>query len=317
MAFLNVKKMLLACFFYFLLNYSNQYFALSGATQGTTYAVKYEGQENYQMQIDSILAEVDQQLSLWNPRSDLVAINQGTWTTKVPKHVGILYDLSQTINKKTNGYFDVSIGPIIRFYGFHSESQDNPWKSPPTQLVGKIKLDKNQNVLKLDKDASFDFNAIAQGYTVDLIVAFLESKKSQNYLVEIGGEIRGKGKNQQNEVWKIGIENPKNQEELLKIIPLADASIATSGSYHNFKIKNGKKLSHVIDPKTGLGVGHSLLSITVKAKTTAEADAYATAFLAMGLEKSKVLSKKLKLKIYAIYDHDGNLETYKSDDFEL
>jgi FAD:protein FMN transferase len=300
----------------FLFSFSDDYFALSGATQGTTYAVKYEGKQNYQMQIDSILAEVDQQLSLWNPRSDLVAINQGTWNGKAPKHISVLYDLSQTINKKTNGYFDVSIGPIIRYYGFHSESQDNPWKIPPTQLVGKIKLDKNQNVIKLDPEASFDFNAIAQGYTVDLIVEFLESKKSQNYLVEIGGEIRGKGYNQQKEIWKIGIENPKNEEELMKIISLSDAAVATSGSYHNIKIKNGKKLSHVIDPKTGLGVEHSLLSITVKAKSTAEADAYATAFLAMGLEKSKILSQKLKLKIYAIYDHDGSLETYKSDDFE-
>jgi FAD:protein FMN transferase len=309
--------MLLTYLFCFLLTFNNQYFSLSGATQGTTYAVKYDGIENYQMEIDSILAEVDQQLSLWNPKSDLVAINQGIWAGKVPKHIGILYTLSQGINKKTNGYFDVSIGPIIRYYGFHSESQDNPWKTPPTQLVGKIKLDANQQVIQLDKDASFDFNAIAQGYTVDLIVEFLESKKSMNYLVEIGGEIRGKGKNQQNEVWKIGIENPKNQDELMKIISLADAAIATSGSYHNFKIKNGKKLSHVIDPKTGLGVEHNLLSITVQAKTTAEADAYATAFLAMGLEKSKVLSKKLKLKIYAIYDHDGTLETYKSPGFEL
>jgi FAD:protein FMN transferase len=309
--------MLFIYLFHFLISSSGQYFALSGTTQGTTYAVKYEGNENYQKQIDSVLLEVDQQLSLWNPKSDLIAINQGTWSGKVPNHIGTLYELSKDINKKTNGYFDVSIGPIIRYYGFHSESLDNPWKTPPTHLIGKIRLDKNQNVEKLDKDASLDFNAIAQGYTVDLIVAFLESKGSVNYLVEIGGEIRGRGKNQQKEVWKIGIENPKNQEELMKIISLTDAAIATSGSYHNYIIKNGKKLSHVIDPKTGLGVEHGLLSITVQAKTTAEADAYATAFLAMGLEKSKMLSKKLKLKIYAIYDHDGNLETYKSADFEL
>jgi FAD:protein FMN transferase len=297
--------------------FTDPYQVLSGPAQGTTYSIKYQGKDTYQKQIDSILNEVDQQLSLWNPKSDLNAINQNKWTGSAPSHILFLYNLSTKIQKKTKGYFDVSIGPLITFYGFHTQDAEIKWKSPPVHLLGKVIIDKNNLVSKKDPDATFDFNAIAQGYTVDLIATYLESKNTENYIVEIGGEIRAKGINQQKEVWQIGIESPINQEIMQKIVSLKNEAMATSGSYQNFKIKKGKKISHIIDPKTGLTVEHSLLSVTVFHATAAEADAYATAFLAMGLEKSQALASKIKLKIYAIFENDkGQIETWKSPTFD-
>ncbi len=309
--------MFLLILFSFLFSKPTQFYATSGKIQNKEYSVKFEGKEVYQTQIDSIFAVIDTELSLLNPKSVLSGINNGTWTDPAPQHIMAVYTISKKIHKKTHGYFDPTVGPILRYYGFYPDTIEHKWKTAPIELLGKIKIDKSQTIIKQDPEASFDFNAIVKGYMVDQVAAFLDANGCSNYLIELGGVIRAKGNNQQNEVWKIGIENPHNIDESIKIVDLNNVSIGTTGSFNTYKIDKGKKVSHVIDPKTGLGVEHSLLSVSVQAASSAEADAYATALLAMGLEKAKVLAKKQKIKFYAIYEQDGKLETYKTNGFAL
>ncbi len=294
---------------------SNQFYAVSGKIENKTYSVKYEGKENYQTQIDSILLEIELEISNQNPNSILQAVNANEWPEPAPWHLIEVYNLSQKLNKKTKGYFDPTVGPILQFYGFYPDKKENIWEKVPLHLLGKIKINKANLVEKLEPEASFDFGAIYKGYMSDYIADFLNSKGCDNYLIELGGVIVAKGKNQQKETWKIEIENPLNTEEAIKVIDIDNAAIGTTGSFKSYKMKAGKKVSHVIDPKTGLGVDHSLLSVTVKAKSGAEADAYATAFLAMGLEKAKAMAKKQKLEFYAIYEQDNKLENFKTNGF--
>jgi thiamine biosynthesis lipoprotein len=176
--------------------------------------------------------------------------------------------------------------------------------------------------VKNDERTTIDFNAIAQGYSVDLVGTFLEARGIENYLVDIGGEVKARGVKPDGSFWKIGIEKParqKNDErELKEIIVLKNKSVATSGSYRKFYEKDGVRYSHTIDPKTGYPVQHSLLSVSVVADNTALADAYATSFMVMGLERSKqFLRLHPELDAFFIYaDDQGNYRTYATEGFK-
>jgi thiamine biosynthesis lipoprotein len=165
-----------------------------------------------------------------------------------------------------------------------------------------------------------DFNAIAQGYSVDVLASFLESKGIRNYMVELGGEVKAKGKKDNNEYWKIGIDQPnevfKDERPLEAVVHLRDRALATSGNYRKYYVENGQKHSHIINPHTGFPEKHNLLSATVIALDCMTADAYATAFMVMGLEKSKQFlskNKALNLEVHFIYDENGVWKTYTSE----
>ena len=166
-----------------------------------------------------------------------------------------------------------------------------------------------------------DFSAIAKGYGSDVIANFLKSKKIYNYMVEIGGEVVCSGKNDENKIWRIGIDNPKYEQEggqqLSQIIELNNVALATSGNYRNFYIdSNGVKRAHTINPKTGYPVQHTMLSASVKAKDCITADGYATALMVLGFEESKKLANSLnEIEVYLIYNNNGNLENWNSDKF--
>ncbi|MBZ0241908.1 MAG: FAD:protein FMN transferase, partial [Bacteroidales bacterium] len=270
--------------------------SFAGETQGTYYAITYYDTEdkNLQPKIDSLLKAFDQSVSLWVPNSLISRINEGD-STAVPDEVfKFNFLLSEEIARKTDGYFDFTISPLVEAWGFSFKE--------------KIKLDKNRidslkaladyrnvklvdgKVVKTDPRIRFDFNAIAQGYTSDLVADFLNSLNINRYIIDIGGEIFARGTKPDGSKWRVGIERPEmNNAEtrsVQQVVTLENKGLATSGSYRKYYEEDGKRYSHAIDPKTGYPVTHNLLSVTVLANTAAEADAYATAFLVMGLEKS-------------------------------
>jgi len=300
---------------------------LAGEAQGTYYSIIYYDslQRNFQPQIDSLLTAFDQSVSLWVPGSVLSRVNRNEEV--VPdKYFIDNFNLSMQVAKETDGAFDPTVGSLVRAWGFGfdaSRKVDSRIVDSILQFTGyhRVRIDSGK-LVKNDERTTIDFNAIAQGYSVDLVGTFLEARGIENYLVDIGGEVKARGVKPDGSFWKIGIEKParqKNDErELKEIIVLKNKSVATSGSYRKFYEKDGVRYSHTIDPKTGYPVQHSLLSVSVVADNTALADAYATSFMVMGLERSKqFLRLHPELDAFFIYaDDQGNYRTYATEGFK-
>ena len=236
-----------------------------------------------------------------------------------------IFNLSKEIHSNTTGAFDPTVGPLVNAWGFGFTDRMKVDQNVVDSLLPlvnfhKVKIAENK-VIKEDSRIQFDFNAIAQGYSVDLVGKLLESKGIENYLIDIGGEVLAKGKKPNGDLWEVGIEKPKDNasygEGLQAIVKLENKALATSGNYRKFYEVNGIRYSHTIDPKTGYPVQHSLLSVSVLADECATADAYATAFMVLGLEKSKTLLNEFKnLDAYFIYsDEHGNLKTFFTREF--
>ncbi|MCD8451769.1 FAD:protein FMN transferase [Tenacibaculum dicentrarchi] len=291
---------------------------LQGFVFGTTYNITYfenENKANYQKSIDSLFSLVNNSLSTYLPTSDISKINKGDTTVVVDDMFIEVFAKAKKIYKETDGYFDPTIGKLINAYGFGSGKERKNLSSEEIKklMVGvgfdKVKL-KNNKVYRESNQIEFNVNAFAKGYGVDVIGRFLETKNIHNYLIEIGGEIRARGK-KNGKLWKVAIEKPNidGTRSLQKIISLDNESMATSGNYRKFKLnENGKKIVHTINAKTGLANESNLLSVSVRLKgDCADVDAYATAFLAMGLEKTKAfLQKHPELKVVLLYNDKNN-----------
>ncbi len=291
---------------------------LQGFVFGTTYNITYfenENKANYQKSIDSLFSLVNNSLSTYLPTSDISKINKGDTTVVVDDMFIEVFAKAKKIYKETDGYFDPTIGKLINAYGFGSGKERKNLSSEEIKklMVGvgfdKVKL-KNNKVYRESNQIEFNVNAFAKGYGVDVIGRFLETKNIHNYLIEIGGEIRARGK-KNDKLWKVAIEKPNidGTRSLQKIISLDNESMATSGNYRKFKLnENGKKIVHTINAKTGLANESNLLSVSVRLKgDCADVDAYATAFLAMGLEKTKAfLQKYPELKVVLLYNDKNN-----------
>jgi len=300
----------------------------TGEAQGTYYAVTYYDELgiNFQSEIDSLLEIFDQSVSVWVPNSIISKINRNEGSVIPDFYFTEVFNLSKEIFQHTNGAFDPTVGPLVNTWGFgftDRKEVDEEIINGLMPFVGfsKVKL-VDKKVIKESPEIQFDFNAIAQGYSVDLIGKFLEQKGISSYLVDIGGEVLGKGKKPNGDNWKVGIEKPIDNasygENLQAIVKLENKALATSGNYRKFYEENGIRYSHTIDPKTGYPVQHSLLSVSVLAPNSALADAYATAFMVMGLEKSKeFLQNNLDLDAYFMYsDDDGKIKTFFTKGFE-
>ncbi|PCJ82158.1 MAG: thiamine biosynthesis protein ApbE [Flavobacteriales bacterium] len=319
---------------------------LQGETQGTTYHITYIDPYmwGFQQEIDSILKEIDQSLSTYIESSVISNFNKADTMSQIDRHVLRVFWKSKEIHHYTNGAFDPTVKPLINIWGFGGEkvimleTLDSALIDSMHKFIGleKVQLyDKTKDkiieylgdkefapseyyLVKSHPAIQLDFNAIAQGYTVDLIAEFLQKNEIANYLVEVGGEVRVKGSNTKGERWKIGIDKPQNEaefgREIQAIVSLKNKSLATSGNYRKFYVKDGVKYSHTINPKTGFPVRHmpSLLSVTVLAMDCMTADGYATAMMAMGFEKSKkLLYANDWLEAYIIYDNEkGGWDTY-------
>ncbi len=291
---------------------------LQGFVFGTTYNITYfenENKANYQKSIDSLFSLVNNSLSTYLPTSYISKINKGDTTVVVDDMFIEVFAKAKKIYKETDGYFDPTIGKLINAYGFGSGKERKNLSSEEIKklMVGvgfdKVKL-KNNKVYRESNQIEFNVNAFAKGYGVDVIGRFLETKNIHNYLIEIGGEIRARGK-KNDKLWKVAIEKPNidGTRSLQKIISLDNESMATSGNYRKFKLnENGKKIVHTINAKTGLANESNLLSVSVRLKgDCADVDAYATAFLAMGLEKTKAfLQKYPELKVVLLYNDKNN-----------
>lgn len=303
---------------------------LDGLAFGTTFQITYfdVNDNDFSKSIDSLFHSINKSLSTYIPNSDISKINSGDNSIIVDDYFIEVFQKSSKINKETEGIFDPTIGILVNAWGFGPEKSIKDLDSTKVRqlldLVGfsKVKL-LNNNIIKSNDSIYFDFNAIAKGYAVDVAGRFLETKNIDNYLVEIGGELRSRGQNKtKDKPWKIGIENPNfdGTRTVEKTIELKNEAMATSGNYRKFKIDSitGKKYAHIINSKTGYPTQNSLLSVSIIAPLDcADVDAYATAIMAMPLENAtSFLENRNVLKAFIIYsDDNGEIKTFTTSNF--
>ncbi|GHT77034.1 FAD:protein FMN transferase [Bacteroidia bacterium] len=293
-----------------------EYFLTQGEIFHTTTHIKYQYDRDLRNEIFARLDCFDLSLNPFNPRSILYQVNNNQ-EVEVDDWFIAVFRKAQEIATLTGGAYDVTCAPLVNLWGFGFEKQDTI--STETidsllQFVGyqKIWLE-NRKVKKSDPRVKLDFSSIAKGYAVDVTAELLESYGIKNYMVEIGGEVRAKGKNPEGEIWKIAITKPIEDStgminEQQQVVELEDYAIATSGNYRNFYIKDSKKYAHTIDLQTGYPVETNVLSASVFAPDCMTADAWATACMALGVEKFCALAAKIpKLEYYLLYVDDcGN-----------
>lgn len=293
--------------------FENQH--LTGPVFGTSYSIIYDSNENFQSQLDSLFEVINHSMSTYHTNSIISQVNRND-STEIDFHFMEVLKASRDIYKQTEGVFDPTIGVLVNAWNFGPEggihTVDSIYIDSLKPFVGldKVILNTSSNTISKPKITYLDFNAIAKGYAVDVVGEFLESKGSQNYLVEIGGEIRTKGTNKESgKPWKVGVEEPHfdGSRSILKAITLTDESMATSGTYRKFKVDSlGNRYSHIIDPKTGYPSTTNLLSISVITSSCMYADGYATAFKAMGIDKVKDFVKDHpELKVFLIFENSN------------
>ena len=280
---------------------------------GTAYKIVYQHDKDLSREIREELMKVDYSLSPFNEKSVITAVNQNRDVVLDTLFLDV-FTKSMEISRETDGAFDITVAPLVNAWGFGFKNETRPTPlqvDSLLQIVGykKVRLEDNR-IFKQDRRMMLDCSAIAKGYGVDVVARYLRSQGIRNFMVEIGGEVVTSGVNPQRLPWRVGVVKPSEDSlnvnnELQTILNVTDKAMATSGNYRNFYYKNGKRFAHTIDPKTGFPVQHSLLSATVLADECAVADAYATSFMVMGLERAKkLLERHPELMVYLIYD-DG------------
>lgn len=293
-----------------------------GMIFGTFYSVTYQHDRDLKAEIEAELKKVDHSLSPFNKQSVITAINENR-AAKLDDMFLTVYDLAKHISEDTDGAFDITVAPLVNAWGFGFKNNTKPTDAAIDslrQIVGykKVKL-AGKRIVKDDPRIMLDCSAIAKGYGSDVVARYLKAQGIKNFMVEIGGEIVTCGINPKRLPWAIGVEKPVDDslatsKDLQTVLNITDIAMATSGNYRNFYYKDGKKYAHTIDPKTGRPVQHSILSATVLAKECAVADAYATSFMVMGLEKAKeLLARHPELKAYIIYDDKGENKVWQSE----
>ncbi|EFB71085.1 MULTISPECIES: FAD:protein FMN transferase [Providencia] len=307
---------------------------LQGQTMGTYYSVKYVTDsseptpEVIQTEIDKRLEEVNDQMSTYRPGSELSRFNQST-EVNVPFPVSAatakVVSKAIEINKLTDGSLDVTVGPLVNLWGFGPEGRVT--KAPTDEDLAKrrawIGIDKlavqDNNLIKTIPELYVDLSSIAKGYGVDVVAEYLESLNINNYMVDIGGEVRTKGKNGKDAPWRIAIEKPATDgvsQTAQEIIEPGDLSIATSGDYRNYFEQDGVHFSHTIDPKTGKPISHKLVSITVLADDCMTADGLSTGLNVLGPEAGLALAEKMNVPVFMIVKTDKGFEERYTKAFE-
>ena len=299
---------------------------LQGLAQGSYYAVTYfdEQNRNFQREIDSIFRAVDMSVNLWVDSSVICKVNRNEEVALDSIFIDN-FNIAQEAARLSDGYFDPTISPIVAAWGFSNKTGDSITPQlidSLKQLVDyrKIRIESGK-VVKENPAITLDFNAIAQGYTTDLIAQFLESRGIKNYLVDTGGEIMARGEKPDGNPWIVGIEKPAENWDSDRIlqtcIALRDKGLVTSGSTRKYVERNGKRYSHCIDPKTGYPVEHNVLSVTILAKNSVWADALASICMVMGMERSLPLIQSMDgVEAYYIFANEQNaLETFATEGF--
>lgn len=293
-----------------------------GMVFGTVYSIKYQNDKDLQKEIEAELKRVDNSLSTFNRQSVISRINRNE-DVKADGMFAEVFSLARRISEETGGAFDITVAPMVNLWGFGFKGGAAPSAHSIDSLrsiVGyrKVRMAAGK-VVKDDKRTMLDCSAIAKGYGTDVVARFLKTKGIENFMVEIGGEVVTSGVSEARVPWRIGVTKPTDDSlsvnnEVQTVLNVTNKAMATSGNYRNFYYKNGRKYAHTIDPKTGYPVQHNILSATVLADNCATADAYATAFMVLGLEGSKaVLDRHPELMAYLIYsDRDGKNAVWHS-----
>ncbi|MFV0312249.1 MAG: FAD:protein FMN transferase [Dysgonomonas sp.] len=272
------------------------YYNIQGTAEGTSYNIIYQdnGDRDFQPEIELLLAGFEKSMSVYDETSLISRINRNE-DVETDHYFETIFNRAKEISRQTEGTFDISAEPLFRAWGFSSREKNIPDREKVDALKEYIGMDKikieNKRVIKSNPNIVLNANAIAKGYSADIVADFLDGHGCLNYLVEIGGEIRLKGENTAGEAWRIGIDRPAEDnpipgQDLQVILQITDRGVATSGNYRQFYIQDGQKITHTINPATGFPVIHNLLSTTVIAKDAITADAFATAFLVVGIEKA-------------------------------
>ena len=303
------------------------YRTATGLIFGTAYNITYQSREDLQEQIEKELARFDGSLSPFNDTSVISRINRNERVLPDSLFTTV-FKRSMEISRQTAGAFDITVAPLVNAWGFGFK--DGVFPRPATidsllRYVGyqSVRLTPEGYVQKQHPQTMLDCSAVAKGYAVDIIGHLLERQGVKNFMVDIGGEVVVRGRNPQQALWRIGINKPvddslSTNRELQEVLHITDVGIATSGNYRNFYYRDGKKYAHTIDPHTGYPVQHELLSATVIARDCMSADAYATSFMVMGLDKAAAfVEDNPQLHAYFIYaDSTGNLRTYQTKGLE-
>ena len=289
-----------------------------GSTQGSYYSITYfdEQNRNFSNDFDSIFKEIENTLSLWDENSIIRRVNRNDTSVVLNKIFIDNFNYAMRAAELSDGYFDPTVGPLVQAWGFHfKEGMEMTPEIVDSlkQLVDyrKIKIE-NGKVIKENPNMTLDFNAVAQGYTTDMISDFLLSKNVNDFLVDVGGEILARGCKPNGELWKVGIEKPaenKDSERIVQeIVELKDRSIVTSGNYRKYVERGGKRYSHSLNPKTGYPAETKLLSATIIADNTAWADCLASICMVVGLEKAMEIieSSDDAINAYFIYVDENN-----------
>ncbi len=303
-------------------------YKMSGAAQGTYYAITYcsDNNENLQPAVDSLLKQFDRSVSAYVPTSILSRLNNNDSTAVADSIYETVFRKSMEVSSRSEGAFDVTVGPLVNAWGFGFTKKETVTQAKVDSMlpfVGyqKVRLTKGK-LVKDDPRIRIDFDAIAQGYSSDWLARFFEKKGIQNYLIDVGGEVLGRGSKPDGQIWSVGIEMPaknaSDERQFQTVISLKDKAISTSGSYRKYYEENGIRYSHTIDPFNGYPVRHHLLSVSVVADDCITADAYATTFMVFGLEKSKIfLTNNPELEAYFISDdQQGGFAIFYTPGFE-
>ena len=302
----------------------------AGTIFGTTYHITYQYDEDLQPELEARMKEVDNALSMFNKESIISKVNNNQPVELNEMFVEV-FQQAQKISEDTNGAFDITVAPLVNAWGFGFKNEQMPTRRQVDslrQFIGmkQLSLDSEDMMLtKRDRRVTLDFSAIAKGYGSDVVARMLKKKGVENLMVEIGGEVVTQGISPNRMPWRIGVTKPTEDSlaagegELQTVLNVTDRAMATSGNYRNFYYKGGRKYAHTIDPRTGYPVQHNILSSTVLAASCATADAYATSFMVMGLEKAQeLLDRHPELMAYFIYtDKDGQLAVWYSPSLEV
>ncbi|MCP5161879.1 MAG: FAD:protein FMN transferase [Hahellaceae bacterium] len=307
-------------------------YEFDGSTMGTTYHIKVvlpsnaKSLENIGKGVDKALNDVDMSMSTYKKTSELSRFNQSPIDSWFPVSEDTMrvVKLAQSISAKSKGQYDTTVGPLVNLWGFGPMARpevipDQDQILALKQKVGyeKLAFREDPPALRKSADIYVDLSSVAKGYAVDKVAEFLEASSAPDYLVEVGGEIRAAGHKPGGAPWVLAIESPASESRsVFRKIKVTGIGLATSGDYRNYYEEAGVRFSHTIDPFTGRPIQHKLASVSVIAKTCAEADALATALLVMGEERGYEFALSNNIAAYFIYRTSDGFQGKSSNGFE-
>jgi thiamine biosynthesis lipoprotein len=297
-----------------------QYTTLKGKTMGTYYDIQYSSDQNYQGEIDSLLKSFIAAASTYDSTSELSSFNQSGFLRYRSPHLFRMLKFAKQFHQQTQGTFEPTLMPLIKAHGFSTSKRQVLEKKQIDSLLsfvsfGYISYD-HIEMRAMKPGVQLDLSAMGEGYAIDLVADFLQHKDVVSYKVEIGAEMKCKGRNSKGEIWLIGIENPSNNGQLLTTTRLENSAISSSGISRKFYTdSSGKRRSHLINPKTGYSVENNLLSVTVKDPLAVRADVFATALMVMGLDSARSFTEKTNLDAFIVYQENGKVLSWHTPDF--